>query len=129
MLTEDELAHARESAAFQRLVNERTVDARRLLIDYWGLSPAYSQDPIVDHAFRFYLKGAATFQGAMLLAYRALRLQHDQLGGPLDVPLLTLETIEPAHVIELSAVCAVLMQKRIREARRTAPYFSVPLCA
>ena len=110
-MTADELAHAREPDSFRRLMGEREMDVRRVLIDNRGLSSVYERQATVRGWLHKYITGHLTWQGALLLAYRALAFEYVEtcryipVQMPrLDARLITLETVAPAHVIDAAGL-------------------------
>ena len=132
----DELAHAREPDSFRRLMGEREMDVRRVLIDNRGLSSVYERQATVRGWLHKYITGHLTWQGALLLAYRALAFEYVEtcryipVQMPrLDARLITLETVAPAHVIDAAGLVHAVNCRTVREAvgrPRKTPLTAVP---
>lgn len=115
LLTPDEFAASREPEAFYRSCQESEMETRFLLIRSRGLEMAYARDAIVHAAFQPYITGRSTWQGSLLLAYRALLDKHGQMAAlaheyerPVlvaPIPLLTLAEVGAAHVLMMVDLC------------------------
>lgn len=78
LLSEDEIEAAREKRFEIEKFDELQAATRWRVVQFDGLADIVRREPLVAHPFHAYLLGDLTYQGALLIAYRALAARHDK---------------------------------------------------